>query len=435
MSKKMKLIPEFRFPEFVNDEEWTKTTVEKLIQRNILFPPKDGNHGNIHPKSSDYVKSGIPFIMASDLKNGKVDFSKCACLKKEQADSLQKGFAKSGDVLLTHKGTVGEVAMLTELEFPYIMLTPQVTYYRIKDKSELVNEFLAAFFNSDFFQRNLLNVSGGGTRAYVGITKQQLFEVHHPKKVEEQQKIASCLSSLDQLIAAHNDKLETLKDHKKGLMQNLFPQKGQKVPNYRFPEFEKDGEWSEEKLEDVASFSKGKGISKSDIAENGRVPCIRYGELYTHYNETISFVHSYTNLDPKVLVLSEANDVIIPASGETQIDIATASCVLEENIALGSDLNIIKTNINGVFLSYYLNNAKKMDIAQIAQGISVVHLYANQLKTLVLNIPKPKEQEKIAFCLSALDELITVQSEKIEQLQQHKKGLTQRLFPNTGEIR
>ena len=197
----------------------------------------------------------------------------------------------------------------------------------------------------------------------------------------------------------------------------------------RFPEFEKDGQWNEKILDDVATFSKGKGISKSDIVENGKIPCIRYGELYTHYTETISNIHSYTNLNPKNLLLSEANDVIIPASGETQIDIATASCVLEDGIALGGDLNIIKTEINGVFLSYYLNNAKKMDIAQIAQGISVVHLYANQLKTLVLNIPKPKEQQKIASCLSVLDELIKAQSVKIEQLQQHKKGLMQGLFP------
>lgn len=205
------------------------------------------------------------------------------------------------------------------------------------------------------------------------------------------------------------------------------------IPELRFPEFLNDGEWAEKKLEDLASFSKGKGISKSDIAENGRVPCIRYGELYTHYNETISFVHSYTNLDPKDLVLNEANDVIIPASGETQIDIATASCVLEDGIALGGDLNIIKTNINGVFLSYYLNNAKKMDIARIAQGISVVHLYAHQLKKLVINFPKPQEQQKIASCLSSLDKLIAAHSDKLETLKDHKKGLMQNLFPQKGQ--
>ena len=118
------------------------------------------------------------------------------------------------------------------------------------------------------------------------------------------------------------------------------------------------------------------------------------------------------------------------ASGETQIAIATASCVLKSDIGLGGDLNIIKSDINGVFLAYYLNNAKKKDIARIAQGISVVHLYSSQLKTLVLDIPSSLEQQKIASCLSAVDELIIAQTEKIEQLHQHKKGLMQGLFPH-----
>ncbi len=248
-------------------------------------------------------------------------------------------------------------------------------------------------------------------------------------KLNEQQKIASCLSYLDEVIATHSQKLDLLKDHKKGLMQNLFPQEGENVPKYRFKEFEKDGDWVDKLLEEVATILKGKGISKADIIENGNLPCIRYGELYTHYKETIRTVKSYTNSNAEDLILSKANDVIIPASGETQIDIATASCVLESGIALGGDLNIIRSKINGVFLSYYLNNAKKHDIAQMAQGIAVVHLYPNQLKTLQLQIPSPKEQIKIASCLSSLDEIISTQVEKIEQLKQHKKGLMQVLFP------
>ena len=184
------------------------------------------------------------------------------------------------------------------------------------------------------------------------------------------------------------------------------------------------------KLGNVATFLKGKGISKSDIVEKGNLPCIRYGELYTHYKETIDEIKSFTNLGSEELVLSEANDVIIPASGETQIDIATASCVLRSGIALGGDLNIIRSEYDGVFLAYYLNGAKKTDIAQLAQGISVVHLYPSQLQTLSVSFPKnPKEQNKIASCLSSLDALITEQTEKIEQLKLHKKGLMQGLFP------
>lgn len=201
------------------------------------------------------------------------------------------------------------------------------------------------------------------------------------------------------------------------------------VPRLRFPEFWEAGEWPEKLLEEVATLLKGKGISKSEITPNGTLPCIRYGELYTHYGETINSIISYTNVLPNDLVISQANDVIIPASGETKEDIATASCVLQSGVALGGDLNIIRSKLNGVFLSYYLNNVKKQEIAQIAQGIAVVHLYPGQLKKLNINVPKPREQQKIADCLSSLDDLIAAQSQKLDALKAHKKGLLQQLFP------
>jgi len=205
------------------------------------------------------------------------------------------------------------------------------------------------------------------------------------------------------------------------------------VPELRFPEFRDAGEWKGHKLEEVASFLKGKGISKSDVTTDGKQPCIRYGELYTLYSETIENVSSFTNVSSNNLVLSKANDVIIPASGETQEDIATASCVIKGDIALGGDLNIIRSKMNGVFLSYYLNSAKKKSIAQLSQGISVVHLYPSQLKTLDINIPELSEQQKIADCLSSLDELITAHSQKHDALKAHKKGLMQNLFPAEGK--
>ena len=196
----------------------------------------------------------------------------------------------------------------------------------------------------------------------------------------------------------------------------------------RFPEFTE--EWETKKLGEIATFSKGKGISKSDIEENGIIECIRYGELYTHYREVINEIKSKTNVNPSTLVLSEKNDVIIPASGETTIDIATASCVLKSGIALGGDLNIIKTNNNGIFLSYYLNSKKKMEIANLAQGISVVHLYSSQLASLSLSLPKLNEQNRISSFLALIDERIQTQNKIIEQLETLIKGLCQKLAKN-----
>jgi type I restriction enzyme S subunit len=186
-------------------------------------------------------------------------------------------------------------------------------------------------------------------------------------------------------------------------------------------------------LGDIASFYKGKGISKADISDNGDTPCIRYGELYTKYSVVITNIHSRTNLSPKNLFLSNANDVIIPASGETQADIATASCVTIPNVALGGDLNIIRSDQNGVYLSYYLNSQKKFEIAKLAQGNSVVHLYSSQLKTLRLNLPTFEEQEKVASFLSAIDKKISILTQKHELLIAYKKGVTQKIF--SQEIR
>ena len=211
--------------------------------------------------------------------------------------------------------------------------------------------------------------------------------------------------------------------------------KGKKpvVPRLRFAEFRDAGEWEGKRLEQVAIFLKGKGIAKSDVIPNGSVPCLRYGELYTDYQESITKVKSFVNLDPGNLVFSRINDVIIPASGETEEDIATASCVLQNDIALGGDINILRSRIDGVFFSYYLNSAKREDIARLAQGISVVHLYPSQLKKLIISIPKKSEQQKIAACLTALDDLISAQTQKIAKLKTHKRGLMQQLFSAVDE--
>ena len=205
----------------------------------------------------------------------------------------------------------------------------------------------------------------------------------------------------------------------------------QLVPALRFREF--NGDWNESRLNDVAEFKKGKGISKAYISEDGVLECIRYGELYTTYTELIQDIVSKTNLPAKDLILSEFNDVIIPASGESNIDIATASCVLKSGVAYSGDLNVIRSKMDGIFLSFYLNNKRKFDIARLAQGVSVVHLYSSQLKTLKLNFPSLPEQQKIASFLSAVDEKIQQLTKKKKLLEQYKKGVMQQLF--SGQLR
>lgn len=411
MSKKKKLIPELRFPEFKNEGEWETNSIGKVF--------KSFSGGTPSTSEKAYYGGDIPFIRSAEINKDATElFITDKGLKNSSAKLVNKGDllvalygANSGDSAISKiNGAINQAILCLQSEY-----SNAFTYNFLTLKKDWIV--------SKYIQGGQGNLSGDIVKS---------ISIPFPKKLE-QQKIASCLSSLDDLIAAHSQKLDLLKDHKKGLMQNLFPQEGEKVPKLRFKEFENDGNWVEKILDEVAKFSKGKGISKADVVENGTLPCIRYGELYTHYKETISDIISFTNVPAEDLVLSKENDVIIPSSGETQEDIATASCVMKEGIALGGDLNIIRTKLNGVFLSYYLNNAKKREIAQMAQGISVVHLYSSQLKSLKIQIPSKLEQQKIASSLSTLDELITAQAKKIEQLKQHKKGLMQGLFPKMND--
>ena len=196
------------------------------------------------------------------------------------------------------------------------------------------------------------------------------------------------------------------------------------VPPLRFPEFTE--EWKAEQLDNIATLSKGIGISKEQLSEDGE-PCILYGELYTKYkSEIIKQVESKTDINGSKLKRSKANDVIIPCSGETAVDIATARCVPFDNILFGGDLNVISLHqYDGAFMSYQLNGKRKYDIARVAQGVSIVHLYGEHLKAIKTYNPTLPEQQKIAKLLSLLDDRIDTQNKIIEKLQSLIKGIAQ----------
>ena len=195
----------------------------------------------------------------------------------------------------------------------------------------------------------------------------------------------------------------------------------------RFPEFTE--EWKAEQLDNIATLSKGIGISKEQLSEDGE-PCILYGELYTKYkSEIIKQVESKTDINGSKLKRSKANDVIIPCSGETAVDIATARCVPFDNILFGGDLNVISLHqYDGAFMSYQLNGKRKYDIARVAQGVSIVHLYGEHLKAIKTYNPTLPEQQKIAKLLSLLDDRIDTQNKIIEDLKKLKSAISKHLF-------
>ena len=178
-------------------------------------------------------------------------------------------------------------------------------------------------------------------------------------------------------------------------------------------------------MENVCKFFKGRGISKEDLSDTGN-PCILYGELYTTYKTAIAkTIKSRTLLDLKSLVHSKSNDVLIPCSGETAEDISTSICIPYDDVLIGGDLTIIRSQLNGAFLSNQINSVRKLDIARIAQGKSIVHLQADELKKINISFPTIDEQLKIATFVDLLDQRIDTQSKIIEKYESLIKVINQ----------
>lgn len=200
-------------------------------------------------------------------------------------------------------------------------------------------------------------------------------------------------------------------------------------PKLRFPEFNE--EWEEKILDEVSTFSKGKGISKNDLSKDG-TPCILYGELYTTYDFIINKIKSKTLLDTKNLVKGKKNQVLIPSSGETPLDIATAAVInTTEDMLLGGDINVLTPvqKYDGKFISLSINGKNKSNLSKYAQGKSVVHLYNNDIKKLKIKFPvKNSEQRKIGDFFSKLDRQIELEEQKLSLLEEQKKGYMQKIF-------
>ncbi len=397
--KKIKRVPKLRFGEF--EEEFRKKGFGELVERSkAKYNPKlDSRH--------------FPCIELECLSQ--VTGSLLYTFDSREQLSIKNHF-KKGEILFGKLRPYLKKFLKADFEG---VCSSEI--WVLKGK-EISNVYLYQIIQTEKFNFEVNNTSGSKMpRAEWSYISSINF--YFPQ-LPEQKKIASFLSAVDKKIQQLTRKKELLETYKKGVMQQLFSQ------DIRFkPSNGKDfPEWKEKKLGKIAFFSKGKGISKNDISLDGLTQCIRYGELYTIYKETIDDTFSKTNLSKAQLVLSEAGDVIIPASGETRIDIATASCVLHEGIGLGGDLNIIRGDFNGVFLAYYLNAHLKTDIARLSQGSSVMHLYSSQLRQLKLEIPSIQEQQKIADFLSAIDRKIETVQQQITKTQSFKKGLLQQMF-------
>lgn len=203
-------------------ENWEVVSFTEVIRRRIISEIQDGNHGESHPKSTDYINEGIPFIMANCItQRNQLNLTVAKKISEKKYNSLRIGFTKSGDILLTHKGTVGLTAVVNE-SHGKLMLTPQVTYYRISNTDVLSNIYLYYYFQSQTFQIILEKFAKQSTRAYIGISAQKKLPLILPKEIDEQKHIASILTTIDDKLDLLQEK-KTLYNHvKQGLMRSLL---------------------------------------------------------------------------------------------------------------------------------------------------------------------------------------------------------------------
>ncbi|HOU29925.1 MAG TPA: restriction endonuclease subunit S, partial [Bacteroidales bacterium] len=254
-----------------------------------------------------------------------------------------------------------------------------------------------------------------------------------PKNPKEQQKIASCLSSLDEVIAGERQRLELLKAHKKGLLQNLFPREGETVPKLRFPEFKDSGEWEVTALSELGYLINGLTYSPEDVREKGLL-VLRSSNIQDGLIDLKDCVYVRENI--KGVNLIKPRDILVCVRNGSK-DLIGKNAMIPEGIPLathGAFMTIFRANnpefVFQLFQTDYYDKQVRADL-----GATINSINGKNFIKYKFPVPEnPKEQQKIADCLSSLDDVIQAQQQKIELLEQHKKGLLQGLFPNLKQL-
>lgn len=391
---------------------WPKFTIGELITQGVIEPPMDGNHGETHPKAKDYRPSGIPFIMASDINESLIDFKQCKFIDKTQADKLRKGFAYPGDVLLTHKATIGRTAIVPDnISVPYLMLTPQVTYYRVKDKNVLSNKYLKYYFDSPYFQKTLALWAGSGsTRAYLGILGQHNLEIVLPP-LEIQEKISKILSLIDEKILSNlkiNDILESMVIN--SYQQYLFNLKGNINLKYK-------------KLKDITMLIR-RGISPDYVDNEGMLvinqKCIRDHKI----SFDVAKRHSKVLNDERVLRLG---DILVNSTGVGTLGrISYVKRLPEKKVTFDSHVKLIRadtTQILDEFLALGMLGYQPYLEASANGSTGQAELDSAILENLEIAVPHIEDQEKFINNIRPLIEKVALSETEIEHLVQIKERI------------
>jgi len=377
--QKKAVVPRLRFPEFRDAGPWE---VKQLGEVAEIYQPET------IPLSS-LSNNGEFLVYGANGIIGRFD-----CYNHEQPQ-----------IAVTCRGsTCGEV-MLTR---PRSWITGNSMVVNVDNSPGVIKGFL--YFQLKGTNWNYL-ITGSGQPQITGEIKKHKVAL---PSLDEQQKIADCLSSLDELIELQAKKLEALQAHKKGLMQQLFPREGETTPRLRFPEFRNAEPWEVKRLSDIARHETSSLTLNTLVLTDSGYPI--YGA-----NGCIGFIDSFEQEDKYIAMVKDGSGV-----GRLTIREGKSSVL--------STLTYIKPREKSVLVTWLYYCLSAFDLSCFIKGSGIPHIYFSDVGATKVGLPSLPEQQKIADCLSSLDELIELQAKQLEALQAHKKGLMQQLFPQEIDL-
>jgi len=413
------LVPKLRFPEFLDAGEWEE---KKLLEVCDVNP------------SNEELPEFFIYIDLESVVAGKLMYKKKIC--KKDAPSRAQRLLKNGDVIYQVVRPYQRNNFLFNFDDRnnYVASTG---YAQLRSFG--VSEFLYQLIHTDTFVNKVIAKCTGSN--YPAINSSDLAEINVVIPLySEQQKIADCLSSISDRITLESQKLDTLKAHKKGLMQQLFPAEGETMPKLRFPEFGES--WEKSTLDRLIDFQSGYAFQSEYFSEQGEkllTPKNFTKNGYADFNKR-NTKYTVEDFDPKYVC--KEGDLLLLLTD------LTPSCEL-----LGKPLLLIKSDgdvlLNqrivqiiskgsikiGFLFYFFLTESFHKRITDTATGSTVRHSSNKIISSTEIYFPLEREQQKIADCLSSLDELIAAQAQAIDTLKTHKKGLMQQLFPSVEEVK
>ena len=406
-NKEKKLIPEFRFPEFQKLEGWEEKKFNDVCK--FIRGPFGGAL-----KKEIFVSEGYAVYEQSHAIYG--DFSKFRYfISEEKFNELKRFSVFPNDIIMSCSGTMGKFAIVPE-KLKEGVINQALLKLTVKSGYEV--NFIKSTLELPINQNKLLSQSAGGAiKNVVEVAQIKEIPLLIPS-IKEQNKIAACISSLNEFISLESERIITLKNYKKGLLQNLFPSVGE-----RFKDFQNTGDWKEITLTQVADYENGKA-HEQDIADDGKFIVVN-SKFISQDGEVKKFTNTAFLPATKGDVLMVLSDI---PNGK-----AIAKCFFVEadnRYTVNQRIcRITPRNVNSKIL-YYLLNRNPYFLA-FDDGVKQTNLRKDDVLNCPLLIPEdPKEQDKIADTLSSVDDLINAQNQKLEALQLHKKGLLQGLFPS-----